>query len=239
MVWSSLLFSLSLLSICKLFVLPWHIYNDLHHQERNGEFCEKYVAAETEKEGGRNIFSKAAIDPLKGKEWKLWRNASFGVEGEHHEVMLGFERALDIVWKNQHPSDCRTAKYIVSRGSESGFGSELHVEGASLAVAINMGRVFLPWPDKLHSRTGFFVNNSFCSSRSEYSFMCYFEPWSNCSILDAIGGDCTAHTIDCFALFHHPTLMNLDSCIVQIQEMSSMKRQWKRSKLCQFILFRN
>jgi hypothetical protein len=42
---------------------------------------------------------------------------------------LEFDRAMDIIYKHQHPKDCMKAKYLISEGYSSGFGSEIHVDG--------------------------------------------------------------------------------------------------------------
>ena len=42
---------------------------------------------------------------------------------------LEFERAMDIIYRHQHPPDCMKAQYLISDGWGGGFASEFHVEG--------------------------------------------------------------------------------------------------------------
>lgn len=42
---------------------------------------------------------------------------------------LGFDKAMDIIFRHQHPQDCSNASFLVSLGYASGYGSEIHVEG--------------------------------------------------------------------------------------------------------------
>ena len=66
---------------------------------------------------------------------------------------MGLEMILDAIWKNQHPEDCSKAKFLISNGFNSGFGSEIHVEGSVLAVAMQLGRVYI---NLKHKRFVFF-----------------------------------------------------------------------------------
>ena len=100
---------------------------------------------------------------------------------EHGEELFGMYEALEIIWRNQNPPDCSKAKYLFGEGWTQGFGSELHGYGVGLAVAIDMGRVFV--------QTGSWTwryKNKHCESQNKHSLECYFLPFSNCTIKDAL-----------------------------------------------------
>lgn len=133
----------------------------------------------------------------------------------NHTVVYGLEYALDEIWKHQHPSDCSTAKFMIASPHNGGFGSVLHVYGAVLGVAMNLGRVLLPYPlendawqfetphcqvqiDDHNATTTFTTtknnNNNTSNDRTtgnsyKQNFECYYEPWSSCTIYDALGPD--------------------------------------------------
>lgn len=50
--------------------------------------------------------------------------------------MFGFYEAVDMIWKNQHPSDCFKAKVLLAGSWYEGFGSEIHVLDMGLAIAM-------------------------------------------------------------------------------------------------------
>jgi hypothetical protein len=132
------------------------------------------------------------------EKWKLWPNVISQDDILHGETMFGFEEGMDAIWKNQHPASCADAKFLISGGFESGFGSEFHVVGAGLALALSMNRVFIMFPDpgdsslmdKMHSNNRFQVDIDYCKNqgKGKTSLDCYFEPWSSCTIEDALKG---------------------------------------------------
>jgi hypothetical protein len=110
--------------------------------------------------------------------------------------MYGFEEGMDVIWKNQHPDDCSKAKFLIGGGWESGFGSELHVLGTGLALALKMNRVYLLLAtngdsgrmDKMHSINKWQVDIDYCRKQNNTNLDCYFEPWSSCTLDDALAG---------------------------------------------------
>jgi hypothetical protein len=91
-----------------------------------------------------------------------------------------FSQAIEIIWKNQHPPDCKKAKYLIADALYQGFGAEFHVHGVALALALDMGRVFLPkggWTWRF--------KNKFCELQGKNSLECYYQPWSKCTLEDA------------------------------------------------------
>lgn len=134
------------------------------------------------------------------EKYKLWPNliSSKDREGGQGEVLVGFKEMIQAIWENQNPPDCSTAKYMIEGGWEEGFGSETHIIGAGLGMAMNMKRVYLMNNlgnknytmnlIKLENRYGFQIDNSFCRDQGKLSLECYYEPWSKCTLKDALQG---------------------------------------------------
>jgi hypothetical protein len=59
----------------------------------------------------------------------LWPNLMSQYDFEYGETLYGSQEALELIWRNQNPEDCSTAKYLVSGGWPYGFGSRIHMEG--------------------------------------------------------------------------------------------------------------
>jgi len=172
--------------ICGVSAL-WHTYNankvypsTCDHTEANFKEMTKPVSAANH------------------EKWKLWPDVISKRDLLEGETMYGFEAGMEAIWKNQHPEDCSNAKFLISGGFESGFGSEIHVIGVGLALAMNMGRVYVMFPDrgdsslsdKMNSLNSFQVDNDFCRKQGpgKLSLDCYYEPWSSCTIEDALQG---------------------------------------------------
>jgi hypothetical protein len=77
---------------------------------------------------------------------KLWPGLMNGLDVEHGSTMYGWRAAIEKVYENQYPVDCMKAKFLISGGWPYGFGSRIHVEGWGLALAMQMGRVYLHHP---------------------------------------------------------------------------------------------
>jgi hypothetical protein len=120
-------------------------------------------------------------------KYKLWPGL---IKPEHvltpDSTLFGFGEALDIIWKHQHPEDCSTAKFFISGNHNGGFGSELHVQSSALGVAMNMGRVYLQNTESFETVEWEF-SNSHCQTQNKTNLECYYEPWSSCTIFDALG----------------------------------------------------
>lgn len=52
-------------------------------------------------------------------------------------------KGMDMLWHSQNPNDCRTAKYLIPEIYPTGFGSEVHIMGAAMSIAMESGRVLL------------------------------------------------------------------------------------------------
>jgi len=104
----------------------------------------------------------------------------------------GFYEAMELIWKNQHPPSCSTAKFLISSGWQGGFGSEVHLYGQGLALALELGRVYISNPTGPVA-VGFIDNtwqtrNPFCRTQNKETLECYYEPWSSCTAEDAMRG---------------------------------------------------
>lgn len=170
------------LCLCILWIygcLGWHIYDtakDIHE-------CS---VSET-------IANKSKTAPLSEEEihaWNMWPGLMSPYDKVNGESIFGYREALDIIWRHQHPVDCKTAKFLVADGWDSGFGSEIHVLGQIMALAFRMNRVFTLSPDRaLYKRFKWWTNNTFCKSRGEDSILCYYEPLTSCTAEDIYGPD--------------------------------------------------
>jgi len=114
-------------------------------------------------------------------KYKLWPNLMSSYDLEHGETLIGFEEAMDIVWQNQNPPDCSKAKYLIAEPFLQGVGSELHVHGVALAIAIATKRVFLQ-----HGGWSWRFRNPHCAAQNKQSLECYYVPVSKCSLEDAL-----------------------------------------------------
>eukprot|EP01041_Mallomonas_annulata_P014324 gene14324-30496_t len=129
------------------------------------------------------------------KELKLWNNIHSDDKNKVTTNLYASEIAIKSIYKHQHPENCATAKFIISPAQRSaGFGSEIHVEGALLAFAMLTGRVLLDNPDSIEGMSKRF-KNPFCLAQNKTNKECYYEPWSSCTIYDAIG-DLSTHSIN-------------------------------------------
>jgi hypothetical protein len=85
------------------------------------------------------------------------------------------------IYQHQHPADCSKARFMISDGYASGFGSEIHVIGSHLAYAIQNNYILL-----LSPRTcSLFVNRSTCKEGCG----CYFRPLSHCGNITQLHKD--------------------------------------------------
>ena len=122
---------------------------------------------------------------------KLWPGLGGSPDHtQHDQGIVGWRWAVNEVHKHQHPprETCKSSqKFLIGHEFPFGFGAEMHVWGGMLNAALSLGRVMVQSPD---SATPSFVNNPFCSASSTPSNMeCYYEPWSSCTLEDALGAD--------------------------------------------------
>lgn len=129
-------------------------------------------------------------------EFKLWPGAlassSFTPTINPNATVYGFGRAMKTIWQHQHPKDCSNAKFLLNGFHYAGIGSILHVAGAGLGFAMDLDRVYLQNPFS-SSATKWEWDVPFCKEHSPSSIDidCYYEPWSSCTIFDALGPNAT------------------------------------------------
>jgi len=76
-------------------------------------------------------------------KYKLWSGVMSNYDLEQGKVLYGMYHGLEAIWKNQNPDDCTKAKFLLAENFDQGFGSELHIQGQKLALALSLGRVLL------------------------------------------------------------------------------------------------
>jgi len=91
-------------------------------------------------------------------------------------VLYGTAYAQRLIWDHQNPASCNGAKYLIYHQQSSGVGSNLHLVGQALALALHLGRIFvLPRWDG-----GFqYMDSSHCPGA--HTWECYFQSFSKCS----------------------------------------------------------
>ena len=145
--------------------------------------------------------------------FRLWPDLISAHDRAGGEVAYKFYEAMDVIYRHQHPSDCSNAKFLITEGFASGFGSEIHLEGFALALAMASGRILLPRPNQMNEHR-FHINDQACSTMAEsrpldinslhpsgdsYSNIwnkrlvsgnnsftttgCYYEAYTNCSLV--------------------------------------------------------
>lgn len=140
----------------------WHLFRDDHQSpERHPPFVSKYAQFIRD----------------------MWDIPSRNISSPSYRE-LEFDRAIDIIYKHQHPQDCSTAKFLVSKNGypATGFGSEMHMEGYFLYLAMETNRIYIPYSMHPH-------HNRFDRQRPEEDvcygtnsfFECFFQPLTNCT----------------------------------------------------------
>lgn len=123
-------------------VFAWHGYKEQEEEQNNSidkgkpKHCHSY--AEATKPPSKEEYDKMKL-------WSAMRN--FNNSNEKSESLYGFKHSIEAIWKHQFPEDCSNKKFLISGGWPYGFGSRIHMEGIGLAIAMQMGRIYLHHPD--------------------------------------------------------------------------------------------
>jgi len=126
--------------------------------------------------------TKESLEKLP-ESMKVWSDISQSINNHNNNVLHGFRKAFNMIYKNQHPQNCSEAKFLIPpQRSTCGFGCEIHMDGVALAVAMKSGRVLLDATDRI---TSWETNTTFCKTRNVLGKECYYEPWSSCTLEDA------------------------------------------------------
>lgn len=130
----------------------WHAYDEHKHQVMQKAECspamkDQYNMTEGSEQCPCYFPATRPYPHTFVEQLSLWPDLMTEVDIEHGETIYGSRWGLEEIWKSQNPENCRDAKYIISGGWPYGFGSRLHMEGTILAIAMHLGRVYLPHPD--------------------------------------------------------------------------------------------
>lgn len=128
-----------LLFLLLLPVFGWHGYEE-GSGDTIGKIKPKHCHTYTE---ATKPLSKEEYDRM--KLWSALRN--FNSSSKEAESLYGFRHGIEAIWKHQFPEDCSNKKFLISGGWPYGFGSRIHMEGVGLAIAMQMGRIYLHHPD--------------------------------------------------------------------------------------------
>lgn len=120
-------------------------------------------------------------------KWKMWPGIADKFDAENGETIYGFKEAMGIIYEAQNPRNCSAMQFVISNGFQSGFGSRLHLEGIGLAIALQLGRVYVPRDDSVSWSWETKVKH--CSNQKKSNIYCYYEEWSHCSLADALQGE--------------------------------------------------
>ena len=140
------------------------------------------------------------------RKYKLWPNLQSDTDLIDGESVYGSKSALEIVHKHQNPmssADCKNHNFVISLGHPNGgFGSQMHVDGMALAIAMNLDRILITLP--FDKGGNVFHNVPFCQSRNVKGYDCYWERWSICGLSDALeeGKDIGSYQPYSFEDFH-------------------------------------
>eukprot|EP01065_Artemidia_motanka_P052519 TRINITY_DN9508_c0_g1_i2.p1 TRINITY_DN9508_c0_g1~~TRINITY_DN9508_c0_g1_i2.p1 ORF type:complete len:483 (+),score=162.92 TRINITY_DN9508_c0_g1_i2:276-1724(+) len=81
-----------------------------------------------------------------------------------------------LLWRHQHPTDCRKARFLVWRLWNAGLGADLHTYAQALMFAVKTGRVLVVDTEAVWW---------YAADRDPSSIECFFLPPSNCTLDDA------------------------------------------------------
>eukprot|EP01038_Epipyxis_sp_PR26KG_P014366 gene14366-19268_t len=153
--------------------------NQTYEVNQNKHECEGFIKKDNDLLSIRND---------KDNIYRLWPDLNFSNDSNQNNLnfgarLYGMKEAIDIIWKNQNPPNCLTASYFIADGWGQGFGSEFHVLSVALSLAVETNRVLLL--DKRDSKP-YRLENKFCKNQKKKTIECYYEPWSKCTLDDAM-----------------------------------------------------
>ena len=94
-------------------------------------------------------------------------------------ALVGTTHAQRVIYQHQHPADCAGLRFLVYRPCPHGIGSNIHVMGQALSLAMRFNRVLMVAEDREHP----YYDRDYCPPGTSVHD-CYFEPVSNCSWAD-------------------------------------------------------
>ena len=176
----------SIFLLCTPCLSLWHAYNKTHIGQPRNVSCPNFHDC------------SRPLTEQDVHKMRLWPGLMKALDRELGESIYGLKQGLELIWNNQHPPNCSEAKFLVSGGWPYGFGSRIHVEGWGLAIAMELGRVYLQHPDG--DNIFWETDNAHCKGQNKNTLDCYYHPWSSCSIKDAV--DAQHNDVNTFKITH-------------------------------------
>lgn len=103
----------------------------------------------------------------------------------HRPAVKMILAGLQAIFAHQHPPNCSEVKFLIHTSHGSGIGSQIHMYGAALAMAMALDRVYVEvYNDAVLYTTG----GGFCKEGQRMD-ECFFQSFSGCTLADA--GECT------------------------------------------------
>lgn len=103
--------------------------------------------------------------------------------------------AQRLIYNHQHPTSCEPGetRFAISHGNDvtAGLGSIIHISTTHLSIAMELNRVLIWSADVGQMYVG---KDDDCEEGGTGSFLCFFLPPSNCTLMDAMAPN--ADTID-------------------------------------------
>lgn len=86
------------------------------------------------------IGSSKPVNFSSSNRFGLWPGLTTPGDLKYGENIFGVEAAIEKIWKNQNPSDCSKAKFLIAGEWNAGFGSEFNFHTVALALALDTGK---------------------------------------------------------------------------------------------------
>lgn len=144
---------------------------------------------------------------------KDWPDESYNWEPPSNQkvgkyVIPGMKDVQHIIWKHQHPIQCRDKKFLSEEVLIGGFGSNLHVFSTILADALDEDKILIFSENNLLWENGPYCHEPISDYQKEYieklqkrkrtaiprnitnikqktnGYDCFFSPLTNCSLYD-------------------------------------------------------
>ena len=105
--------------------MGWHAYDKaLFEKLRENPTCKEFFKDLT-----------PSHDTL--HDYGLWDHLLTKQQAKSGQTLIGFRQAIKLIHENQNPVDCKNKKFLIPHSSfANGFGSQHHVNGVGLAVAM-------------------------------------------------------------------------------------------------------
>lgn len=117
---------------------------------------------------------------IKCKNKKIITHRSYVTEKHTYSYNSNKLYGTDVIqkWilKKQNPQSCKNKKFLLIPYWDYGFGSEIHVMGSYLSLALESNRIAVINPFRNYGK----AENFYCTKKRDFS--CFFYPLTNCSV---------------------------------------------------------